>query len=686
MTKMTWLCSIAFFVALIRPLLAQNIAVRVEALDANGMYKEVLTLCLDEGADSPAALFLAAEYYNEGRTGIERDTKKGREYYLKALNAYRSAVEAGDLNPSDKYRFARCIEFGLGEVADAREWYVSAAEGGHTNAMRRVMAYWESEGGRGEIPESFENVPEIWTPDAKAKHGARLYEKEETREKGLAFLREAAQEGSPFAMARLSALYYLGEGGVEKDLGMALKLMKAAVAKGFPGDQLPIDQVQKEYDRLVGRTENPKSGKDVPSVLPGHGYPGKLEPYDETSELKARMERFGLTSGWFRRAPLPPSGEYRFNPKKCPANELPYLLFSPKRGRKPVPMVLYFGGTGEHGTNLVDQFKQTTVFEKVADPDFQKRHPCYIFAPMLPKGGAIRTGQPAGHASNLADLTSDAMYAVIATLNSPPVDMNRIYVTGLSWGGAAAFEMSCGYPGRFAACVPVSCIQSPGRIPKERPGNYWMLYNETSYQSEWSQSAIRDIEGRVKGGGGDFRQSTFPDTGHDAWSKAWREDGVWEWMFSKTADGKPVGSGTGPRPTSPKPAAGAFLEDVVCAASKPGMDDGHGPERAADGLDATCYVSGEPMGRGDWWMIEFAEPVKGRITVHSGTRSGEGRLSSGRVEVSRDGRLWSRAGGFSRRTGDCSFVQRSGIKFLRVLPEPAKPETLTLREITVAPQ
>lgn len=54
MTKMTWLCSIAFFVALIRPLLAQNIAVRVEALDANGMYKEVLTLCLDEGADSPA--------------------------------------------------------------------------------------------------------------------------------------------------------------------------------------------------------------------------------------------------------------------------------------------------------------------------------------------------------------------------------------------------------------------------------------------------------------------------------------------------------------------------------------------------------------------------------------------------------------------------------------------------------
>ncbi|NLB68492.1 MAG: hypothetical protein GX804_02240, partial [Lentisphaerae bacterium] len=160
------------------------------------------------------------------------------------------------------------------------------------------------------------------------------------------------------------------------------------------------------------------------TVAPGHGYPGKIEPYDETAELKNKMAQFDLTAGWFRRAALSSSGAYMFYPDRCPANELPYLLFSPKRDRKPVPMVVYFGGNGEHGTNLVDQFRQMTVFEKVTAPDFQKRHPCYIFAPMLPKGGAIRSAQPAGHASNLADLVSDAMYAVIASLNSPPVDTN----------------------------------------------------------------------------------------------------------------------------------------------------------------------------------------------------------------------------------------------------------------------
>ena len=91
---------------------------------------------------------------------------------------------------------------------------------------------------------------------------------------------------------------------------------------------------------------------------PGNGYPGRLTAYETTPELQMKMDRFGLTAGWFRRAPIDPE-TYRYEPHCCPVNELPYLLFSPGRGRRPVPMVLYFGGTGEHGTNLVDQLSST---------------------------------------------------------------------------------------------------------------------------------------------------------------------------------------------------------------------------------------------------------------------------------------------------------------------------------------
>jgi len=156
--------------------------------------------------------------------------------------------------------------------------------------------------------------------------------------------------------------------------------------------------------------EHGSSGKVYPqNVRPGHGYPGRLEVCEITPDLQMKMDRFDLTAGWFRRAPINPE-TYRYEPHRCPVNELPYLLYTPKRGRKPVPMVLYFGGTGEHGTNLVDQFRQTTIFAKLTDPKFQDRHPCYLFAPMLPKDGVIRSGQT-GSPSNLSDLVCDAMYA-----------------------------------------------------------------------------------------------------------------------------------------------------------------------------------------------------------------------------------------------------------------------------------
>ncbi len=35
---------------------------------------------------------------------------------------------------------------------------------------------------------------------------------------------------------------------------------------------------------------------------------------------------------------------------------------------------------------------------------------------------------------------------------------------------------------------------------------------------------------------GEFCVGTYPDTGHNVWDKAWREDFLWEGLFSKTND------------------------------------------------------------------------------------------------------------------------------------------------------
>lgn len=416
--------------------------------------------------------------------------------------------------------------------------------------------------------------------------------------------------------------------------------------------------------------------------LPGHGYPGRLEAHLASPELKAKMAKFGMTAGRFVRQAVPDG--YLLPDEKFPLNEIPYLLYVPRRGPKPAPMVVYFGGTGEQGEDLACQFGQTTVFEKLTDPEFQKVHPCFIFAPLMPKGMTMRAALP-GSSSRLADLTCDAMYAVIASATSPRVDTNRLYVTGLSWGGGAAFDLPCSYPGRFAASVPISSIQSPLRIPKDTPGNYWMIYNESAYGSEWSKQAIREIEKVVSERGGDFRRSTFPDVGHDAWRKAWSEDAVWEWMFSKTLDkkkNKPLH-----RDLTPSKNADSALHHLLvkskCSSSVPGKDAGHGPDRVVDGLDATAYVSERPAERGDWLKIEFPETVKGTIRLYSGFKDGKSSLRAAFVESSKGDGKWRRVGVFSSKTGEATVVMREPAKCLRVVYGSPKPQTMVLRKVVL---
>ena len=132
-------------------------------------------------------------------------------------------------------------------------------------------------------------------------------------------------------------------------------------------------------------------------------------------------------------------------------------------------------------------------------------------------------------------------------------------------------------------------------------------------------------------------------------------------------------------------AESAEIRPPAVTASKPGRDARTGPERALDGLDGTAYVSASPVAAGDWVQVEWSAPVQGRIEVRTGLSDGTLRLSKGRVEVSVDGRVWSRTGTVSQKTGVCAFQQRTGIRFLRLLPEPRLPEPLAVREIAVKP-
>jgi len=149
--------------------------------------------------------------------------------------------------------------------------------------------------------------------------------------------------------------------------------ISASVWEAMP--QVQKDRLAAEGWRLI----------PPPALRPGDGWPGRIEPYVMSLELLKGAAKYDLTPHWFVPAPVDKAVFPQYARYPNP-DRLPYLLYTPKKGTKPVPLVLYFAGTGEVGTNLMAHFKQTALSDKLASPAFQKERPCYLFAPMRPDG------------------------------------------------------------------------------------------------------------------------------------------------------------------------------------------------------------------------------------------------------------------------------------------------------------
>ncbi len=425
-----------------------------------------------------------------------------------------------------------------------------------------------------------------------------------------------------------------------------------------------------------------------------------LSPYPATDALNGAMAPYRLAAGKYVHAEAMPAEDGVRLP-----NEVPFLLYTPERPKTgKVPLVVFLPGSGEKGPDLAQQFRQRTIFSKVTGAEFQKKHPCYLLALSPPAAaGTLLDGLP-GEPSPVQKLLFGAIEEVARTRKGPQVDFSRIYLTGLSYGAGGVYGLMTSYPGTFAAGVPVATFPPPAFFAEAgKPLRVWHLYNE----GDWAASGLSEAQTKpfadaVRAGGGEFRLSTYPATGHNAWDAAWREDPVWDWMFTQGANGPARATSAPPFDRIPDPtrrgggegdthaenaesAENAAPRPPVATASKPGRDAKTGPERALDGLDGTAYVSASPVAAGDWVQVEWGAPVQGRIEVRTGLSDGTLRLSKGRVEVSVDGRVWSRTGTVSQKTGVCAFQQRTGIRFLRLLPEPRLPEPLAVREIAVRP-
>lgn len=115
------------------------------------------------------------------------------------------------------------------------------------------------------------------------------------------------------------------------------------------------------------------------------------------------------------------------------------------------------------------------------------------------------------------------------------VDKKRIYLTGLSRGGGAAWEMVVQYPDKFAA-MAVVCGMTPvpyaAWINKKMP--IWVFHGEEDKSIPFSESET--MVKRLKGMGYDVKFTKYPGVGHDSWVKAYNTEELYEWFMEQEQD------------------------------------------------------------------------------------------------------------------------------------------------------
>ncbi len=197
--------------------------------------------------------------------------------------------------------------------------------------------------------------------------------------------------------------------------------------------------------------------------------------------------------------------------------KLRYYLYFPQdyesNTDQDFPLLLFLHGGGESGGQLEDL--QINGPPKMIVEG--KQFPFLILAPQHP------------HKRKFWN-TLAVMQLLDSVVERNRVDKKRIYLTGLSRGGTAAWDLAVQYPEKFAA-MAVVCGMTPlpyaSWIDKDMP--IWVFHGEQDQVISVTES--ESMVEKLRQMGHDVIFTKYPDVGHDAWTRAYRTENLYSWFI-----------------------------------------------------------------------------------------------------------------------------------------------------------
>jgi predicted peptidase len=199
------------------------------------------------------------------------------------------------------------------------------------------------------------------------------------------------------------------------------------------------------------------------------------------------------------------------------------------------PVLLFLHGLGERGADGVRHVSYPFFADDSALPRRAYEHGAVILAPQCPEH-ATWTGLTQWGDLDLRFTLAPAptMAAVMnllgRVLDEPQIDPTRVYVTGLSMGGFATWDLAARRPELFAGVVPVCGGGDPETAIRLRNVRIWAFHGAADPVVPAAHTE-RMFDALRKAGAGDVACTLYAERGHDAWSAAYRDPVLQAWLL-----------------------------------------------------------------------------------------------------------------------------------------------------------
>jgi pimeloyl-ACP methyl ester carboxylesterase len=227
----------------------------------------------------------------------------------------------------------------------------------------------------------------------------------------------------------------------------------------------------------------------------------------------------------------------------------PYQYLRPITvGPDRLPFLVFLHGAGERGTDNELQLKW--FCRDMATKAMVQKHPCFLLAVQCPLDRmwvpvSFAERQSRALAPDLS-LPQRAVLAAMQTLmqtHADEIDLDRVYLTGLSMGGFGCWDFAMRDPYRFAALAPVCGGGDELQAHRLLGLPIWNFHgaNDSAVPVARSRSMIQSL----RAFGHPARYTELPGVGHDSWLQAYGKDGVIDWLFAqdRRTDGRGAAAG-----------------------------------------------------------------------------------------------------------------------------------------------